>query len=122
MPVKLLNSAVLKWPDPEEVIKEAKQWAIKYSKTDKNIIRIICFGSIAKNTWGLGSDLDILIEVESSDVPFYSRSLCYYPDKISVPVEILVYTSDELRILRNEGRRFIREIKQHHLLLYEKHA
>ena len=60
MPVRLLNSAVLKWPEQAAVLKKTKQWANLEGKRDDNIKHIYCFGSVVSSDWGIGSDIDIL--------------------------------------------------------------
>ena len=120
MPVKYTNSAVLKWPDRQRILESATIWAEKIGQTDKAVISIRCFGSIASDRWGVGSDLDILIELESSSKPFMERSLDYTPLNIDVPVEILVYTTKELSDMEKQGYRFIKELKKNAIVLYSR--
>jgi predicted nucleotidyltransferase len=119
MPVRSLNSAVLVWPDLAAVLPAARDWAARLAKERPEIRRILCFGSAAKGTWGVGSDLDVLVEVAASDTPFASRPLSFEPPPVPVPVEILVYTTDEIERMRREGRRFIRDVDSASLVLYD---
>ena len=119
MPVRSLNSAVLKWPDVDGVLSSARSWAAKLGSCRAEIRRILCFGSAAVGSWGVGSDLDLLIELTSSDLPFGSRELSYDPPVLPVPADILVYTTDELERMRREGRRFIKKLDSGSLVLYE---
>jgi predicted nucleotidyltransferase len=120
MPVRSLNSAVIKWPEPESVLKKAREWATELGAHDENIIRIYCFGSLAKKTWGVGSDCDLLIEVHKTGVPFVNRMLGYDQPNVGVPVEMLVYTTAELTSLSQKKAKFARELEKHAIVLYEK--
>jgi predicted nucleotidyltransferase len=118
MPVRSLNSAVLVWPDLASVLTAANAWAAEIARDRPEVRRVLCFGSAARGTWGVGSDLDLLVEVAASDTPFERRSLAFAPPRAPVPVEILVYTTDELARMRREGRRFIREVDAGSMVLY----
>ena len=118
MPVKSIHSALLKWPDSETTLKKARSWAEALGRGNSLIAGIRCFGSIADGRWGIGSDLDILIEVRSSETPFERRSLGYPLPECDVPVDLVVYTAPELSRLRSEGSRFIREIERDSIVLY----
>ncbi len=112
MPVRLLGSAVLKWPDREKVIEAARKWARSVSKMHPQILRIGIVGSCARGDWGVGSDLDILLEVSKSKEPFGRRLLNLDTSQIPVPTEMLVYTKDEIAKMRKDGRRFILEAER----------
>ena len=119
MPVRSLNSAVLIWPDLASVLHIARTWAAQLAKNRPEIKRILCFGSAARGKWGIGSDLDLLLEVASCDIPFYSRFLAFDYPPVPVPVEMLVYTTEELRLMRLERRRFIRDVEACSTVLYD---
>jgi uncharacterized protein len=119
MPVRLLNSAILKWPDKQKVLNEAKLWAQSIGHNDHNIGSIYCFGSICTGHWGVGSDLDILIILKKSKVPFISRARLYDTSIISVPADLLVYTHAEISKLTKEKSRFMGEIAKNGVLLYQ---
>ena len=73
MPVRSLSSSVLKWPDGKTVEHAIKLWAEKVSQNRKDVLRIGYFGSYARGNWGVGSDLDVIIVLESSEEPFERR-------------------------------------------------
>ena len=118
MPVRSLNSAVLKWPEQAAVLNKTKQWAILEGERNKNIKNIYCFGSVVSRNWGVGSDLDILIEVNTSKMSFPLRGLKCDTSRIPVPVEIMVYTTEELNKMQAEKRRFAKEFENNSMLLY----
>lgn len=95
MPVRSLNSSVLKWPDLSHVDQAVRQWAEKAVKQKRNIIRIGYFGSYAQGNWGVGSDLDIIVIVKDSDLPFEKRTSEWDTNELPVPVDLIIYTQTE---------------------------
>ena len=119
MPVKSLNSAVRKWPDRNKVIREARKWAKQLARKNSSVKNIYLFGSATNfEKWGVGSDIDILVELKESSIPFTRRSPSLNPSNISVPAEILMYTTGELERMRKENRRFIREFDKNSIRLF----
>ena len=64
MPVRSLNSSILKWPNREKVEEELKKWIEEITQKRKDIIRIGYFGSYARGDMTEDSDLDFLVEME----------------------------------------------------------
>ena len=112
MPVRSLNSFVLKWPDAKTVKEAFTAWAKETIHNSANVIRIGYFGSYARGKTGPGSDLDVVIVVKGSNEPFERRGASWDLTKLPVPVDVLVYTICEWenleersgmgRILKNE--------------------
>lgn len=120
MPVKSFNSAVLKWPEKEDIIRQAQNWAEVTSHSHPEIVLILCFGSVVSSHWGVGSDCDIMLIVDDSDTPFMRRSIRFDTSAIDVPTDLLVYTVEELESMRKKKGRFIREIDRQSLLLFKR--
>ncbi len=95
MPVKSLNSSVIKWPDRETIESSVRKWAENVVKHRGDIIRIGYFGSFARGNYGVGSDIDIVIVVEREETPFVSRPSKWDTTSLPVPADLLVYTEDE---------------------------
>jgi len=104
MPVRSLNSSVLRWPDSRLVHKSICQWAQEIVRCYKEIDRIGYFGSYARGDWGVGSDLDVIIIVRASRLPFERRAAVWDTNRLPVPVDLFVYTRDEWQSLQNKGR------------------
>ena len=102
MPVRSLNSSVLKWPRKEEVEKALFSWVEEEKKKNSDILRIGVFGSYNTSLWGVGSDLDIVLVLRKSSHPFWERSQYFDTTSLPVPVDLLVYTEEEFEKL--EGR------------------
>jgi len=84
---------------------------------DLGVRHVILFGSLASREPGLLSDLDLLI-VWDTPLDYLSRTVELYR-KLDPhgPVDLLVYTPDELR--RMSDRPFIRAILEQGEVLYE---
>ena len=104
MPVRLLNSFVLKWPNARTVDEAVRRWAEKVAQQRQDVIRIGYFGSYARGDWGVGSDLDLVIVVENSDQPFERRPAKWDVMELPVPADVLVYTKEEWQSLSQRGR------------------
>jgi predicted nucleotidyltransferase len=106
MPVRSLNSSVLKWPDKNTVITAARKFARQEAAARQELKKLGVFGSYARNDWGVGSDLDLVAVIEISERPFHERPLDWDLTHLPVPAEILVYTVQEWDRVLNRGDRF----------------
>jgi predicted nucleotidyltransferase len=111
MPVRSLNSSVLKWPDAETVEKGLRSWAEKARSRRPDLLRIGYFGSYARGDAGVGSDLDVILVVEKSDEPFEKRGIAWDTTDLPVQADLLVYTRTEFEAIPPESRfgRVVRE-------------
>ena len=109
MPVRSLNSPVMRWPDRDAVVRAVTQWARGAARAHPEVVRIGIIGSYARGNWGVGSDVDILVELGACETPFERRALHLPEANLPVPEEILVYTTDELRRMRDDHNPFIAE-------------
>ncbi len=75
MPVRSLRSSVLVWPKPAEVDDAVRRWAADVAAAWPELRRLGYFGSYARGDWGVGSDLDIVAVVVTSEEPFDRRAL-----------------------------------------------
>ncbi len=104
MPVRSLNSSVMRWPSPETVLAAAREWAERVASGDPAVIAVGCFGSYARGDAGVGSDLD-LIAIVAADAPA-RRDGVWAVEHLPTPAELIVYTMDEWRELRVNSPRF----------------
>jgi len=118
MPVKSLNSSVLKWPDAKTVENAVRQWAAQLARNRKGIIRIGIFGSYARGDWGAGSDVDIVVLVESDPRPFTRRAAAYDSTGLPVPADLLVYTITEWEALVKQDSRMMKELNSETKWIY----
>lgn len=119
MQKKSLNFYKIKWFEKKDIENALKKWANKILSQHKNILKIGYFGSYAKGNWNVGSDIDILIIVESSSEPFYKRSLLFDTLELPIPADLFVYTESELIQLKDS--KFVKEVvKEEVIWIYKK--
>lgn len=95
MPVRSLNSHVLKWPERAEVDAAVRALAARLAACHPQLLRFGYFGSYARGDWGPGSDVDLVAVVQRAHRPFEARPIDFDLVKLPVPAELLVYTLDE---------------------------
>jgi predicted nucleotidyltransferase len=118
MPVKSLNSSVLKWPDRLAVDRAARSWASDEARRHPELLRLGYFGSYARGDAGVGSDLDVIAIVRQAAEPFERRSLTWDLNALPVPAELIVYTQAEWKRLQKQGERFARMLKTQVVWIY----
>ncbi len=106
MPVRSLHSSVFIWPSQAEVKAALQTWLPEAARRHPELLRLGLFGSFARGDWGVGSDLDLVAIVESSDKPFERRAVDWDLNALPGPVELLVYTRAEWQRMEQEGGRF----------------
>ncbi len=118
MPVRSLNSSVLKWPNRRRIDEAVREWAATAVQLHSEAIRIGYFGSYARGDWGVGSDLDLVVIVANAREPFERRSLEWDLNQLPVPADLLVYTLAEWQSLQNEGGRFASTLRDEAVWVY----
>ena len=111
MPVRSLNSSVLKWPDQKTVDQAVRTWSVEQALHRPELIRLGYFGSYARGNWGVGSDLDLIAVVDTASEPFERRLLHWNLDNLPVPADILVYTLTEWKELQKRNHKFSRMLR-----------
>ena len=120
MPVRSLNSRVLRWPNADVVIGAARTWATALGRASKDVIRIGYIGSYARGDWGVGSDLDLVIVTDEADAPFHKRALRFDALHLPVSVEMVVYTAPEWELLMSKTGRYSTMLKNEARWLYKR--
>ena len=105
MPVRSLDSSVLAWPDVASVRHAVGCWAELLVAKRRDILRVGYFGSYARGTAGVGSDLDLVAVVRHAEGAFPRSSSAWdlatlatlSPKAVSHLVIIAVLGSSSLR-------------------------
>lgn len=112
MPVRSLTSPVLIWPSLDQVDEAVRSWGAALKSSMPAAVRVGYFGSYARGSWGVGSDLDVVVIMTECGLPLERRGTAF--DTITgfpVPVDLLVYTVAEWEQLRAERASFVRGIE-----------
>ncbi|MCX8061887.1 MAG: nucleotidyltransferase domain-containing protein [Anaerolineales bacterium] len=90
-----------------------KAWAAQAKAENTNVLQVGYFGSYARGDWGVGSDLDVVLILAHSDLPFERRASQFDLTGLPVPVDVLVYTQAEWERLtfQREGKRWWKEVR-----------
>ena len=104
MPVRSLSSSVLRWPDDTAVRKALTRWGVRAVLEHAGVQRIGYIGSYARGDWGVGSDVDIIVVLKDSSLPFDRRPTEWDTTGLPVPADLLVYTEEEWASLPADGR------------------
>ena len=122
MPVRSLNSCVLKWPSRQTVDRAVRSWTAEQVNKHPEMIRLGYFGSYARGDWGVGSDLDLIAIVKETAQPFERRLLEWDLNELPVPAEILVYTQPEWAALEQKNTKFFRMLEREVVWTYSRNA
>ncbi len=122
MPVRSLSSSVFAWPRRAEVAGALGTWMKTAATRHPELLRLGCFGSFVRGDWGVGSDLDLMAIVDSSEKPFERRSVDWDLNGLPVPAELLVYTQGEWERLQHEGGRFADTVSRETVWLFSRPA
>lgn len=112
MPVRSLNSSVLKWPDRETVHRAVVRWADDQMRRSPSLLQVGYVGSYARGDWGVGSDVDLILIVDDSELPFWRRAIEWDTADLPVPADVLVYTLAEWNRLADHDSHFYRVVRR----------
>lgn len=93
-------------PDRSPVEQVLRDWAAEERARHPQPVRLGYFGSYARGDWGVGSDLDVLVIVQDSALPFQARAADWAFERLPVSTDLLVDTEREWDDLRRSGSRF----------------
>lgn len=106
MPTRSSTSSVLRWPDRDAVHRAVTEWATAMAAARPELRRAGYFGSYATGTWGVGSDVDMVLVVADAERPFIERGRDWDASRLPVPADVLVYTEAEFETVVARGDRF----------------
>lgn len=118
MPLRSLNSSILKWPDQKSVDQAVRSWSAAQANHRPALKRLGYFGSYARGDWGVGSDLDLIAVVDAISEPFERRALTWDLSNLPVPAEILVYSRKEWKNLQKRNDKFSRMLNREVIWTY----
>ena len=109
---KSLGSVKIISVDHESLINTLKKKASFIKAEHPEIVKILLFGSFAKGNFLPESDIDILLIVEETDIPFLERKESFrsFFNDIPFDINILIYTKSEIYLMHENGNLFIKDI------------
>jgi predicted nucleotidyltransferase len=85
----------------------------------REIEQVILFGSLARGDAVPGSDVDLLLVLQESDLPFLERSVYYQPAGVGLGVDLFVYTRSELEAMLRAGNTFVAHALREGIALFQ---
>jgi UTP:GlnB (protein PII) uridylyltransferase len=99
MPVRSLTQSLLRWPEPELVLQQVRDWAERVAADHPGLVRVGVFGSYGRGDAGVGSDLDLLLIDTDAVGPQHQRLLAWPLAELPLSCDALVLTPAEHREL-----------------------
>ncbi|GAB6876227.1 nucleotidyltransferase domain-containing protein [Thermaerobacter litoralis] len=88
--------------DRNAVLGQLRSWAAGLLEQDRTVQAVVLFGSMARGDATAHSDVDVLIVLDRSNLPFHRRMPIPYPP-LDRPVELFPYTMAEVATMLREG-------------------
>ena len=95
------------WLNREETVQRLTTAMKALRMRHPEIERAVLFGSLQRGDAVPGSDADVLVVVDTTDLQFLERAAVYSPAGVGVPVDLFVYTSAELEDMVAGGNPFV---------------
>ena len=103
MPVRSLTQSLLRWPDPQQVLRQVVDWAAQVAPDHPGLQRLAVFGSYGRGDAGVGSDLDLLLIDGQATGPQHQRLLEWPLAELPLSCDALVLTPAEHQALLAAG-------------------
>lgn len=114
------SSVSVIWLDRKAVVASIKRSVSRLARSHPEIERVLMFGSMARNEAVPGSDVDLLFIVSKSERRFVDRLPEYMMTNRYVPVDVLVYTRDEIEKMTRDGNPLIRQAVKEGITVFER--
>jgi predicted nucleotidyltransferase len=92
------------------VERSLREWTTRHSASHPELRRAGFFGSYASQSWGPGSDVDVILTVTHSALPFHRRPVEWPLEELAVPADTLIYTEAEWNDSSNRRFPFERDV------------
>ncbi|MCP9915190.1 nucleotidyltransferase domain-containing protein [Cyanobium sp. ATX 6F1] len=86
---------MLRWPSAAEVLAQAERWARQQAADHSDLQAVGVFGSYGRGDAGVGSDLDLVLVLESCELPIWERLRRWDTAPLPLATDLLVYSRQE---------------------------
>jgi predicted nucleotidyltransferase len=97
----------IEYLDKPGIMKAITQFAEEAPQKYPEIEKIYLFGSFARDEAVPGSDVDILIVLTDSHLPFRDRVSQYMPSSFPIGIDVFPYTRSEIETMLSQGNNFL---------------
>jgi predicted nucleotidyltransferase len=84
----------------------------------ESVLAVILHGSLVHGTYTGSSDADIIVVVDEAQEPFHRRASAFMKRDLPIALDIMVYTLDELRSMKEQGARHVVDALDNSCVLY----
>ena len=120
MPKKLSLSVKITYFDKQAVEEALRKYLSELDQKYPKIEKVILFGSFLQERSVPGSDLDLLLILRKSSLPFLERIPHYMPSSFPVGVDVFPYTQEEITRMIREGNQFLKQVLEKGKLLFSR--
>ena len=120
MPRKSSLSVKITYFDKQAVEKALRKYLSELDQKYPEIEKVILFGSFLQERSVPGSDLDLLLVLRESSLPFLERIPHYMPSSFPVGVDVFPYTQEEITRMTKEGNQFLKQALEKGKLLFSR--
>lgn len=114
------GSAKITYLDRDAVWEALRSLAPRLADEHPEIEKISVFGSFARDDAAPGSDVDLLLVLKESDLPFPERAGRYRPRHFPIALDVFAYTADEMQRMLSEGNFFLKRALAEAITLFER--
>ena len=116
MPERSSSSVKVRKLDFVGLMEKLRKYALNVAGR-KEVKAVILFGSLARGDYTPSSDIDVLIVVRKAAGNPTERSIPYMDPSLPLDLQPFVLTEEELLLMAGEGRKIVRELVEHGVLL-----
>ncbi|HYG65137.1 MAG TPA: nucleotidyltransferase domain-containing protein [Thermoanaerobaculia bacterium] len=116
------GSVRVTWIDRPALLRELEERAARLGRDHPEIAEVVLFGSVARGSATPESDIDILLIVDETGVPFLLRADPYRDVFADLPFDVfpLAYTQSERERMLREGNLFLCSAFEDAVYLYRR--
>ena len=120
MPKKSSLSVKITYFNKPAVEEALRKYLSELDQKYPEIEKVILFGSFLQERSIPGSDLDLLLVLRESSLPFLERIPHYMPSSFPVGVDVFPYTQEEITRMIREGNQFLKQALEKGKLLFSR--
>lgn len=103
------DSVEIEYFPNRQVWEELRVFVAQLRQQHPEIEKVLVFGSLVRGECVPGSDVDLLVVLRESTLPFLERIPRYTPSAFPVGVDVFPYTREEVERMLREGNTFVQE-------------
>jgi uncharacterized protein len=120
MRTEYYGSVKVTYFEKEKVWEALKELAADLERAHPEIVRALVFGSLVHDRAVPGSDVDILLVLDQTELRFLDRPAKYRPERFPVGLDVFAYTQEEMEQMLGEGNFFLKRALREGKTLFDR--